>query len=249
MVNHREKGENYHETKGKISMLLGLDEQSKFGLRSSTCRMEAMFNYLPSFDELSRHQYDLNGRRLGSFGIKRPFDPHRLSISNPYFARRPILKHEDFINVMINKSLYSFLSKDPYYWHICAEKIDGILRPFAQVVHSIDSPLQTLLGFYGISSLPLNLLAKQSLNGSAEQETLVSINYHWYNRALICDDKNLTSLVELFFQIEYLVVLGECTTAPTDILSSSSDLDSTHFSLIGDVCLEIGAGLGMTIFK
>lgn len=266
--NHREKGENYATAFGIDSELL---TAAHFNQPNRIRRaLLSAINYLPSIDELAKWQYDFNLRRAGSFGSERLY----LDVYNPSPDQN---ETRNFLNEMtmalgVSSTDHAHAASCqvdklsiPHYLQVI-ESIVQILLPKSGIIYLDASPLMIMLSrhefhhlvylFAGASCNDLPVIAEKlkdyhcvdeaTHTDIAKEYSMMIVTFHQLHDLLV------SGVLISIPRVEYLVVIGPCASAPSELsvqvsndrfhLSAIHDNNSTHsfekFVAIEDYCVQ-----------
>lgn len=274
VVNHREEGENYQSAQGMHAKLLSDDvlkaaeletnDQLTYEVTGRGKFLTALrwsLLYLPELSVLSQWQFDLHLRRLGSRGMLAPY----------YGEPLPAEVLESANNVVqCAHDTHVLLSLE--HWFAVSEMLESYMLPDSIIMHATVTPLLPLLGkiFWNHTVLPSddsqcacleNRLRKPSDSLIDQQfQCLASLpsNYYVDLTVLQLPDLAETSSMQVMNVISflslpprYLLVIGPCSSAPTDLtipLSRMEAENTVHYVQMEAIC-HLGGSVGAVLFE
>ncbi len=260
IVNYREgNGENYVHTMGPDSALLDHNSTMLYDLKSLL--------KLPPIETLSLWQFDLNMRRLGSFGYRKPFilsvdtaTDHapeslavvsnvRQSIEWAVSVRHSVgtdvtTEHALLIIDAIEEQLLllSSSTSNITIMHIGFDAFVPLIDDLISAYNIIEPTFSQIISSADISAckwLPIGLLHTNCINfiGTESMDVLMF-------------DLDSVTMYDIFTELSptvqvILVLSSNCISAPNDVALPFSN---STFTLVGDICSEQYADAGLSIY-
>lgn len=248
VTNFREAGENYAQTKGAATTTASMSHIMQ------DISIMASLSSFPSIEYLSKWQYDLSLRRVGSFGIDRPcYDP---SCGIALSAHSSFRRYIDYIDKAVE-----WTSKQMRYpnlvgselWTFCVEVLSKYIPPDATVLHTSATPLLFLLPDF-VSILHPSVC--DHIVGAPFEKNLLRLECNdKKNGTVIVFDFGQSSLPQIMeisqeflgstAAATYIFILGACNSSPAEICIETDDC----FEFVESVSIESSFDLGGTLFR
>lgn len=238
VVNHREAGESYNTALGRTVQLITEENMNTSGIFRDP---------LPPYSALAQWQLDLNLRRAGHCG------QHSLrGASASYLSSLCSAAYDDYLRSVEGMRRLQEeamggvsdmgLDEKPWSQALSFAVLDLL---FAHIPRS-----STVLHFGTSSMLPL-------LRGSwsVHQDVTERKAYDFAAFSINSMNMNFLQSSSVMVHASYLLVSGDCDSAPTDLCIQScdspgpEDLGTFDFSLIETVCDEKVEGLGLLMYR
>ena len=260
IVNYREgNGENYVSTMGPDSELLDNNTVTMHDMKAAL--------KLPPIETLSLWQFDLNMRRLGSFGVRKPFimqvdtatefTPESLAIVNN--VRKSIewaanVQYSDIATTLTTE--HAFLILEAIEEQLL--RVSSMLS--IKIMHIGFNPfvplLDELIGTYNSADNDFSQIvttfdnAPCKLLPSGLLHTACASYISTESVQILMFDLHHVSTYDIFTELSQsvhtiLILSSSCIGSPTDFVLHSSN---STFTLTGDICSEGYIDVGLSIY-